>query len=49
MHEDFVVVEASLMRDGFARVFGRARENEGLGSVESGGCADLAGFLGVDL
>ena len=37
------------MRDGFARVFGRAGELERLGSVERGREADFAGFLRVDL
>lgn len=37
------------MRDGFARVFGRARKLERLGSVEGGCEADFAGFLRVDL
>jgi hypothetical protein len=37
------------MRDGLAWVFGSALQSEGLGSVEGGGCADFAGFLGVDL
>lgn len=37
------------MRDGFARVFGRARKLERLGSVEGGCEADFAGFLRVGL
>ena len=37
------------MRDGFARVFGRARKLKRLGSVEGGREADFAGFLRVGL
>lgn len=47
--DDFVVIQASLMRDGFARVFGRAGELERLGSVEGGCEADFTGFLRVGL
>ena len=43
------MVESGLMGNGLAGVFGRAGEDEGLGSVEGGGCTDFAGFLGVDL
>lgn len=37
------------MRDGFARIFGRAGELQGLGSVKGGCEADFAGLLCVDL
>lgn len=37
------------MGDGFARIFGRARELKGLGAVEGGCQADFAGFFAVDL
>ena len=47
--DDFVVVEARLMRDGFARVFGRPGELERLGSVEGGCQADFSRLFGMGL
>ena len=35
--DHLVVVESRLMGDGLSWVFGRSREDEGLGSVEGGG------------
>lgn len=46
---DFVVVEAGFMGDGFAEVFGCAGELEGLGAVEGRREADFSDLLGVDL
>lgn len=46
---DLVCIEAGFMRDGFSGISGRARELEGLGSVECCAQADFADFLAVDL
>jgi hypothetical protein len=45
--DDLVVVEASLMRDRLAGVFGRSGELQGLGKVECGRGTDLARLLGL--
>ena len=44
-----MVIEAGLVRDGPARVAGRARELQRLRPVEGRREADFADFLGVDL
>lgn len=49
VNDNLVVIETGLMRDGFAGIFWRPRELEGLGSVESGRRANLANFVGVGL
>lgn len=49
MHDDLVGVEARLVRDRLARVFGRAGQLERLGPVEGCGQAHLAHFFAVDL
>lgn len=49
VNDNLVVIEAGLMRDGFAGVFWRPGELEGLGSVEGGRRANLASFVCVGL
>lgn len=49
MHDDLVVVQARLVRDGLAGVFWGTGELEGLGAVEGRGEADFADFFRVDL
>ena len=49
MHYDLAGIEARLVWDALARVFGRARERERLGSVEGGGFANFARLVRVDL
>jgi hypothetical protein len=49
MHDDLAGIEARLVWDALARVFWRAREREGLGSVEGGGFANFARLVRVDL
>lgn len=46
---DFVMVQTGLMRDRFARIFGRSRELEGLGAMESSRSAYFAHPLGIQL
>jgi len=45
VNDDFVVVEAWLMGNGFSGIFGRARELEGLGAVEGRCEADFADLV----
>jgi hypothetical protein len=47
--DDFVLIEAGNVRNGFAGVFGRARELEGLGAVESRRETDFADLVRVRL
>lgn len=47
MHNDLVVVEAGLVGDGLARVFGGSGELQSLGEVECGRGTDLAQLLGL--
>lgn len=47
MHNDLVVVETGLVRDGLARVLGGSRELQSLGEVECGRGTDLAQLLGL--
>ncbi len=49
VHDDFVVIQAGLMVDGLARVFGRPRQLQRLRSMESRRKTDFAGFVRVDL
>lgn len=44
-----MVIEPGFVGHRFARVFGRSRELEGLGSVEGRGESDFARFEGVGL
>ena len=47
VHNDLVVVEAGLVGDGLARVFGRSGELQSFGEVECGRGTDLAQLLGL--
>ena len=49
VNDHLVVVESGNMRNGLAWVFRSTAKDESLWSVEGCGCADLAGFLRVDL
>ncbi len=48
MHDDLVLIEAGGVRDGFARVAGRARELQRLGPVEGRALSDFAQLRAVD-
>ena len=49
VHNDLVLVQAHGMRDGLARVLGRARQLQGLGAVEAGRVPDLLLLVGAGL
>ena len=49
MDNDFVVIKAGFMRDGFARVFRCTRKLKSLGTMEGSREADFANLFGVDL
>ena len=49
MHNHFARIQARLVWDRLARVFGRAAERERLGAVEGGGFALFARLVRVDL
>lgn len=45
VHDDLVLIEARQVRDRLAGVLGRARQLQGLGTVEGVAQADLAGLV----